>query len=446
MVAVVVAIGAVEQLEGDAREVLGGRHAVEHDGLVARDAGQEVEHYPVAARDEEGVVPGVDDVTLGDRLDLREVHHHSVGGVALALDNVAGQGNFDGVAVSVQVTALAGMVGDAVTGIEFEAAGDEHARGGEADCGGARILLHAPLRPADVAVAPGGSGVTRAEAAPPVPLSFERHDRDSAGLRYVYPVLSRRAGGISVGVNLNTNNACNWACVYCQVPELRRGGPPPVDLAVLRSELATLLGRIQRGDFAAAQATEGSPRIADLAFSGNGEPTSAAEFADAVGVAADCLRAERLLHRLPLRLITNGSLVARPAVAEGLRRLADAGGEVWFKLDRATVAGTLAINGVRRAPARALADLLRCAALVPTWVQTCWFAGENGVPDAAETAAYLDLLRRAGGAVRGVYLYGLARPSMQPGGEKLRRLDGAELELLAQRIRDETALAVSVSP
>ena len=41
-------------------------------------------------------------------------------------------------------------------------------------------------------------------------LSVSDHDRNSAGLTYVYPVISRRAGGVSVGVNLNVNNACNW--------------------------------------------------------------------------------------------------------------------------------------------------------------------------------------------------------------------------------------------
>ena len=68
-------------------------------------------------------------------------------------------------------------------------------------------------------------------------LTVSDHRRDSAGMTYVYPVVSRRAGGVSVGINLNTNNACNWACLYCQVPELKRGGPPPIDLDRLEMEL-----------------------------------------------------------------------------------------------------------------------------------------------------------------------------------------------------------------
>ena len=80
-------------------------------------------------------------------------------------------------------------------------------------------------------------------------LSIRNHDRDSAGLRYVYPVVSRRAGGVSIGINLNPNNACNWACLYCQVPDLTLGGPPPLDLGLLERELNLMLADIQSGRF-----------------------------------------------------------------------------------------------------------------------------------------------------------------------------------------------------
>ena len=72
-------------------------------------------------------------------------------------------------------------------------------------------------------------------------LKTEDHSRDSAGMRYVHPVISRRAGGVSVGINLNPNNACNWRCIYCQVPDLTRGGPPPIDLSLLERELNEFL-------------------------------------------------------------------------------------------------------------------------------------------------------------------------------------------------------------
>src|SRR5512147_826880 len=101
-------------------------------------------------------------------------------------------------------------------------------------------------------------------------------------MTYVYPVVSRRAGGVSIGINLNPNNACNWRCIYCQVPDLKRGGPPPLDLAQLEDELRRLLEDIVHGGFMAQRVPEDLRVLADVAFSGNGEPTSAPEFPQAV--------------------------------------------------------------------------------------------------------------------------------------------------------------------
>ena len=147
-------------------------------------------------------------------------------------------------------------------------------------------------------------------------LSVIDHSRDSAGLRYVYPVVSRRAGGVSIGINLNTNNACNWRCIYCQVPDLVRGTAPPVDLALLEKELGGFLQELQHGDFMRRVPPE-ARRINDIAISGNGEPTSAQEFADVIEVISELKPAD-----LKLVLITNGSLMQRDNVQQGLRRMA----------------------------------------------------------------------------------------------------------------------------
>jgi len=79
-------------------------------------------------------------------------------------------------------------------------------------------------------------------------LSSEDHSRDSAGLTYVYPVVSRRAGGVSIGVNLNPDSTCNWSCAYCQVPNLKRGAGPTIDLALFETELVGLLDDLVHGD------------------------------------------------------------------------------------------------------------------------------------------------------------------------------------------------------
>ena len=82
-------------------------------------------------------------------------------------------------------------------------------------------------------------------------LTTTDHRRDRAGLTYVYPVVSRRAGGLSVGVNLNPNQACNWRCIYCQVPGLVRGSAPSIDVARLETELRGFLGDVLGGDYLA---------------------------------------------------------------------------------------------------------------------------------------------------------------------------------------------------
>ena len=279
-------------------------------------------------------------------------------------------------------------------------------------------------------------------------LTPRNHDRDIAGMTYVYPVLSRRAQGLSVGINLNPNNACNWRCVYCQVPNLKRGGPPPIDLALLETELRRLLAEVVQGDYLARQVPEGMRRLHDVAFSGNGEPTSAPEFPAAVGLVGRVLADFGLAGRIKLVLITNGSLADRAPVQAGVRTLAGMNGEVWFKFDRATRAGLRLVNDTETDPERHFRHLETVANLCPTWIQTCMFALDGHAPDAGELDAYLALLQRARArvpALRGVLLYGLARPSLQPEAPRLSALTPAWMADLAEKI-GALGLTVSVSP
>jgi len=275
-------------------------------------------------------------------------------------------------------------------------------------------------------------------------LKTEDHSRDSAGLRYVYPVISRRAGGVSVGINLNPNNACNWRCVYCQVPDLTRGGPPPIDLPLLARELDDFLAWAIAGDFMATRVPRDARRLVDVAFSGNGEPTSAAEFPAAVEIVQRVLIDHGLAETVPMRLITNGSLLDRKAVQGGIGRIGGARGEVWFKLDAGTAAGMARINGTRVRPDAVARRLARCAQLAPTWVQTCLFRFDGLVPSAREMDAWLELLTPLAPLLAGVHLYSLARPSRQEEAPRLGRLDTAWLERAAEPVR-KLGLAVRVS-
>lgn len=281
----------------------------------------------------------------------------------------------------------------------------------------------------------------------PAPLTPINHDRDSAGMTYVYPVVSRRAGGVSVGVNLNPNNACNWACVYCQVPDLVRGTAPEVDLAQLETELRALLGDILHGDFMSARVPEGARRLNDIALSGNGEPTSAKAFPQVIELIGRVMADFDLIGKIKLVLITNGSLIDRLRVQDGLAKMAALNGEVWFKFDSATASGMRTTNQTRISPDKQFERLKIAAALCPTWLQTCVFALDGKPPSEAEQAAYLAAvarIREQGIPVQGVLLYGLARPSLQPQAGRLSALPAEWLNAFADRIR-AAGLPVKVS-
>jgi wyosine [tRNA(Phe)-imidazoG37] synthetase (radical SAM superfamily) len=278
-----------------------------------------------------------------------------------------------------------------------------------------------------------------------VPLTVSDHTRDSSGMTYVYPVVSRRAGGVSVGINLNPNNACNWRCMYCQVPNLRRGGPPPIDLDRLAVELDRMLDDIVSGDFMSHRVPEDQRRLIDIAFSGNGEPTSAAEFSGAVELAAAALARRGLASAVKLRLITNGSLLDRRQVRAGIARLGELGGEVWFKVDAATSAAVARINGVRMKMASVERRLRLCAGLCPTWVQTCLFELDRAPPAAGEIDALVAFLSACRQCLRGVFLYGLARPSAQAEAPRLGPVAPEWMDAVARRLR-AAGLAVEIRP
>ena len=144
-------------------------------------------------------------------------------------------------------------------------------------------------------------------------------------------------------------------------------------------------------------------------------------------------------------LITNGSLMQRDNVQQGLRRMAQLNGEVWFKLDRASEAGMALVNDTKMSMEKVQQNLATAIACCPnTWLQTCWFALDGIAPSAQDEDDYVDFLKRllrGGIKPQGVLLYGLARPSMQLEASRLSALSNEEMESFAARIR---MLAVDV--
>lgn len=270
-------------------------------------------------------------------------------------------------------------------------------------------------------------------------LTVTDHRRDAAGLTYVYPVLSRRAGGLSVGVNFNINNACNWRCIYCQVPDLSLGAPPPIDFQLLEKELRLFLNDVLQGDFFDRFQVDPNNRvIKDIAISGNGEPTSVKDFDKAVDMIGTIATEVGVLPRSHFVLITNGSLIHQAKVQSGLERLKYYGGEVWFKFDSATEAGREQINHAAQSVDAARRNLLLSAKLCPTKIQTCLVDYQGlGLTDLEKTA-YLQFftdIKKSRVSIDTIMLYSIARPSMQPEAAYLKPLPANVMQEFAEEIR-----------
>jgi wyosine [tRNA(Phe)-imidazoG37] synthetase (radical SAM superfamily) len=281
-------------------------------------------------------------------------------------------------------------------------------------------------------------------------LDFADHRRALGDNRYVYAVVSRRSRGLSIGINLNPDKVCNFDCPYCQVDRSTPGGSRAVDLALLEDELDHLLGLFQSGAL-----WEQSPfdtaapafrRVHDIAFAGDGEPTSSPAFAGAVEVVGR-LRARRgLQDAVRLHLLTNATLFHRPAVAAGIDAFHALGGQVWGKLDAGTEAWFHRVDGTTLPFDRVLANL-GIAARRWRLVLQCLFVAlpDHGGPDDAEIAAWArriaDLLE-GGGRVEEVQVTTLARRPADPG---VQGLSTARLEQIADAAR-ALGLPVQVFP
>lgn len=265
-------------------------------------------------------------------------------------------------------------------------------------------------------------------------LSIHDHSRELSGLKYIYSVISRRAGGLSIGINLNVNNACNWQCIYCEIPNLTRGSPPPIELDVLENELRLFLHDIIHGDYMDRNVAIEDRHLKDIAFSGNGEPTSAAEFPQVILIVKKILQEFDLLHKIKIRLITNGSLMHEASVLKSIEMLEEINGEVWFKVDAATEETIKTVNQVNLKPNQILERLLNTANICPTFVQTCIFMIDGKSPDDKDIDAYIELINKAKKIIKGVHLYGLARPSLQPRAGDLGRITEDELKNIAKKL------------
>ena len=280
----------------------------------------------------------------------------------------------------------------------------------------------------------------------PLPVSnplFNAHPRDFAANCYVYPVLSRRAGGISIGVNLNPDRACNFHCVYCQVDRSEPVETHHVDPHRLAAELRHMVELVTSGRIYEMGQFGNTPpalrRLNDMALSGDGEPTACANFDQIVDICAEVRRRYELTD-VKLVLITNASQLHRPRVRRALETLDANGGEIWAKLDAGDEDYYRLVN--RSAVSwRQILDNLREAAIArPIVIQSLLMRIRGEPPTTAQLNAYCDRLQEiveAGGRIRLVQIHTIAR---RPAESWVTALSDAEVDAIAERVHRGTGL------
>jgi wyosine [tRNA(Phe)-imidazoG37] synthetase (radical SAM superfamily) len=276
------------------------------------------------------------------------------------------------------------------------------------------------------------------------PLPVQRdHRRAFADNRYVYAVVSRRSRGVSIGVNLNPDKVCNFDCVYCQVDRTTPGAGRDVDVPLLCAELEAALDLAASGEIFATERFRAAPpalrRLNDIAFAGDGEPTTCPEFPKVVEEAA-AIKRRRGLDSVKLILITNASMLHRPAVKQALETLHANNGEVWAKLDAGTEAYYRQIERTTIPFDRIVANVTEAARAHPLVVQALFLRLHGRPPAAEEQEAFcerLNEIQAAGGRIELVQVYTVARP---PAESFVTALADAEVDALAELVRKRTGL------
>jgi wyosine [tRNA(Phe)-imidazoG37] synthetase (radical SAM superfamily) len=261
--------------------------------------------------------------------------------------------------------------------------------------------------------------------------------------RFVYPVLSRRSGGISVGVNLNPDKVCNFDCIYCQVDRRSQSETRFVEMDALLDELRTTLDLVAAGTIYETARFRDVParlrRLNDIAFSGDGEPTTYKNFDEIIDACATIKR-QAGLDEVKMVLITNASMFHRPHAQRGLEILDRNNGEIWAKLEAGTDDYYQLIERTP-IPFRQILDNITAAARVRPLVIQSLFMRVNGEPPSRdELDAFCDRLNEitaAGGRLKIVQIYTVAR---RPAESFVAPLLDAEVDAIVALVRQRTGL------
>jgi wyosine [tRNA(Phe)-imidazoG37] synthetase (radical SAM superfamily) len=181
--------------------------------------------------------------------------------------------------------------------------------------------------------------------------------------------------------------------------------------------------------------------LRDIAFSGDGEPTTYRNF-DEVIQACATLKQKHQLDEVAMVLITNASMFHREHVQRGLQILDQNQGQVWAKLDAGTDAYYQLVERTTIPFQQVLDNITQVSRIRPVVIQALFMRIHGEPPTATEQQAFCDRLNEIvdqGGQLELIQLYTVARP---PAESFVTPLSDQEVDLFVEQIRRETGLEV----
>lgn len=214
---------------------------------------------------------------------------------------------------------------------------------------------------------------------------------------WVYPVISRRAKGLSIGVNLNLDKHCSFNCVYCQVNRSIPGINKPLDLDALTQEIELIIQEYETNGLTSFAhfnlIDEDKRQIKDISLSGDGESTLNREFP---AVCKKLLEIQEKYSKYPIKLtlITNSTRLDQEYVREGLRFLTKKKGEIWAKLDAGTEEWFQKINISPYSLEKIQKNIELTVQDFPTRIQTMWCEIDGIRPSEDEISHYIERVKK----------------------------------------------------
>ncbi|PCJ17101.1 MAG: radical SAM protein [Candidatus Cloacimonadota bacterium] len=214
------------------------------------------------------------------------------------------------------------------------------------------------------------------------------HDRNFENFKYVYPVISRRSGGLSLGINLNPDKICNFGCIYCQVNR-NQMSKHIVNLEILEQELNIMLEMIQDNSLflhERFQNTDESKLVfKDIAIAGDGEPSVSKYLLETLQILQ---KFNKLFHIPKIVIISNATGFQREKTKEAFKILALLNGEVWAKLDAGTQSYFETINQYSTSINKIIKNIQDLNPQVKLQIQTCFMKVNQVLPSTEEIHQY----------------------------------------------------------